>query len=441
MLRHRTAARLLPALLLLFARPAGAAEAGDEALPPPAAATHPVLTLDLAEALRLAHDRQPRIVAQRASLAAAEDGQRALASLRFPATLEHELPVRRHQAALGVTAATAALDRAEHEAIYAVTRTYFTVLYAREQEKLAGDVIDQLSAIHENAQQQVKAGAKDITNRDVQRTLVYLRLAQARRVQAAQGVKRALAALAEAIGLEPEACLDVPAGRLPSPGVRPCLGDVVAAALARRAEIVQTNIFAEVAALEVDAQATGHHLRMETFASGADIHAQPVPQGVHDDEYRPGANPPQMPDMLAGPRPSRMKTAQSYSARAAAVAEETRNLLALEARNAFYRWEEASQQASHAHEAADTGKNLADGLNKDYIADPTKKKLEDLVTARVLASQARSQYNEYLFRLILALADLQRVTAGAFCAGLAPAPATEPQPAKAKDSGEKPLFP
>jgi len=45
--------------------------------------------------------------------------------------------------------------------------------------------------------------------------------------------------------------------------------------------------------------------------------------------------------------------------------------------------------------------------------------VEDVVTAQVMASQARSQYNEFLYRQILTLADLERITAGGFCAGLA----------------------
>jgi hypothetical protein len=47
-----------------------------------------------------------------------------------------------------------------------------------------------------------------------------------------------------------------------------------------------------------------------------------------------------------------------------------------------------------------------------------KVKVEDVVTSRVLASQARSEYNEFLFKQIIALADLERATAGGFNAGL-----------------------
>jgi hypothetical protein len=51
-----------------------------------------------------------------------------------------------------------------------------------------------------------------------------------------------------------------------------------------------------------------------------------------------------------------------------------------------------------------------------------------VVNARVLASQARGQYNELRYRQIIALADLERATAGGFCARLAELAATQ-QPA------------
>jgi outer membrane protein TolC len=321
--------------------------------------------------------------------------------------------------------------------VYAVTRTYFTVLYAREQERVTRSVVERLSATHEAAQRALKAGARDVTDADVKRTLVYLRLAQTKQVQASEGVKRAVAALREAVALGPDVCFDVPAGRLPSPDVRPCRDDVVAWALARRGDLVQANVFAELTFLEVEAQGTGHHLRMETFAAGSDVHARQVPQEVRDDtEYRPGAVPPAMPTLLAGSRAERIKQAESLSARAAALVEETRNLIVLEAEDAFLRWEEASRQVPQAREAAEAGDSLADDLTKDFTAG-LKVRVDEVVNARVLASQARSQYNEFLYRQILALADLERVTAGGFCAGLAEAGAPRPQPPSGGGPGER----
>jgi outer membrane protein TolC len=99
------------------------------------------------------------------------------------------------------------------------------------------------------------------------------------------------------------------------------------------------------------------------------------------------------------------------------VTATTRNLIALEADDAFLRWEEASGEASAARQAADAGDKLANEQNKDFVAG-LKVKVEDVVNAQVLAAQARSQYNDFLYHQVLALADLERVTAGGFCAGL-----------------------
>lgn len=374
-------------------------------------------TLDLEACLALVRERQPRVAAQRASLASAEDSLRALDSLHVTALLVPELPIRRRQAALGVAAAVAAVDQAEHEAVYAVTRCYFTVVYAREQERVAQAIVGRLTATRDLAQKALDAGARDLSARDVQRASIYLHLARTKQIQASQGVQRALAALAEAVGLGCATDLDVSTGHLPSITIRPCQKEVVALALARRGELVRANLFAEVANLEAAAQATGVHKRLETFAAGADIHALIVPPGVHDPEYQPGAIAPEMPALLVGSRSARVKRAEALNQRALAVVETTRNLIALEAADAFLRWEEAARQTPEAEEAANTGDRSADALNQDF-ASGLKVKVEDVVAARVLASQARSQFNEYLYRQIVALIDIERITAGAFCAGL-----------------------
>lgn len=410
----------LPLLLLCLAlvrpgtaEPPGAVDSSWTVVPAPAR------MLGLEECIALALQQQPALAAQRASLAAAEDGCRALDDLRVPTCLARDLPIRRQQAALGVSAAAAALDQAERQTIYAVTRTYFTVLYAREQEAVAGSVVQRLATTNEVAGTMLQAGAAQVTSADLGRSTVYLELARTKQVEAARGVDRALAALREAIGLGPECRLQVPAGHLAEPTVRPSRQEVVAWAVARANALIQVRVLAEVSGLEVAAQATSLHLRMETFASGADIHAHPIPQEIQNHDYRPGAVPPEMPTILAGPRGDRVQRAQSFHARAAAVETKTRNLIALEAEDAYFRWEEASQQAVHAKKAAQAGDKLASELNKDFTGG-LKIKVEDVINAHVLASQAHAQYNEFLYREIVALADLERVTAGAFVAGLAP---------------------
>jgi outer membrane protein TolC len=399
---------------------------------PPAlpAAPVPAAPLDLAACLNMALERQPRIAAARASLAAAEDGKQALDNLLLAPLIDPEIPVRRKQACLGVTAAAAALEQAEHETVYAVTRTYYTALYAREQELVARSVVNRLTAINDTTRRAVEGGARNATLTDVNRTTVYLRLAQTQQYKAAQGVQRALIALREAIGLGPDCGIGVPEGRLPVLNAHPDRHDVVAQALARRGELVQAGIFSEETCLEVEAQATSLRKRVETFAAGADIHSRQIPQGEHNDDYRPGGITPEMPTLLAGCRHDRVRHARDLHARAESMVEGTRNLIALEAEDAFLRWEEASQEVAAARDAVTAGDQLADDLDKDFTAKANVR-VDEVVSARVLASQARSRYNEALYRQILALADIERATAGGVCAGLAELAGVKAQPAGA----------
>src|SRR5262249_11216526 len=157
--------------------------------PGPIAEGAPVaLTLD--DCLREAMARQPALAAHRASLAAAEENRIALATILIPAVIARELPTRRCQAALGVRAAAAGLAQAECETRNAVIRCYFTVQYARAQEQVALDVVDRLKAIHDTVKRMVDAGARDVTAAEMDRTSVYLDLAETRRIQAAKGSER-----------------------------------------------------------------------------------------------------------------------------------------------------------------------------------------------------------------------------------------------------------
>jgi outer membrane protein TolC len=383
-----------------------------EVLPGPTGST----VLSLEECQRLALAKQPKVNAHRASLAAAQNGKHALDKLRIPASLSGQIPCRRQQAELAIGAAAAGLDRAEREAVYAVTRTYLTVVFAREQERVAKSTVERLNAIKEAAQKALDAGVRDATAADVQRSLVYQRLAETKHIQATQGVERARIALREALGLGPECSVDIPPGNLPDVTTEPSRQAVVSAAVTRRGELLQATLAAQIAELEVGAQGTSIFQQMSTVAAGLDFHSTQVPTGSNGTEYQPGGLLPEMPTLLVGNKHERMKQARDCAARAATLVETARNLVALEAEDAFLRWQEASQQARKAREAADTGDKLADDLRKDLAAG-LKVKVEDVIGARVLAAQARGDYNEFHYRELVALADLERATAGGFAAG------------------------
>src|SRR5581483_7960894 len=99
-----------------------------------------------------------------------------------------------------VSIAAAALDQAERETIYSVTRLYFTVAFAREQLKVAESVVANIKATYDVAEGLVKGGSRDVTTDTLDKISVYLKIAQTKQVDAKEGVHRALAALREAMG-------------------------------------------------------------------------------------------------------------------------------------------------------------------------------------------------------------------------------------------------
>jgi outer membrane protein TolC len=375
------------------------------------------LTLD--ECLRIAVEQQPALAARRASLAAAQEGYRGAVELCLPAFLARDLPIRRQQALLGVTIADASLSQAEWETVYAVMRTYFGIVYARQQLRVVDDLVNSLRFYQEQVHSLVTKGEgpKEWSTSTEDKITIYLELAEVRRAEALRGIERANAALHEAMGVAPESPLRIAAQTLPAPQVTPNREEIVALALARRGEMVQVVTAAKVADLEVDAQGKTFLPRANTFAYGADIHAHPVPQGISNREYRPGATGLEMPPSLAGPRCSRVEHARDLSARAAAVVDKTRNLIVLEAEDLYYKWQEASRKVSQSRTAQESGSRLAKNTRADFRAGQNVK-IEDILTNEALAAQAAAAYNEALYQLVVALADLQRVTAGGFNAGL-----------------------
>lgn len=384
----------------------------------PAQAAEAAAPLTLAECLRIALEQQPALAAQRASLAAAEEGYRGALQVKVPVFLARDLPLRRKQACLGVTIAAAGLNQAEWQTLYAVTRTYFGIVYARLQLRVLDDLVNSLRFYEERVRDLVAKGEspKDWTTSTVDKITIYLQLAEGRRAEALRGIDRATAALREAIGLPPETPVRIAEETLPVPKVTPNRDEIVALALARRGEMAQVVTAASVAELEVEAQGKSCWPLASTFASAADIHAHPVPQGISNHEYRPGATGLEMPPNLGGPRASRVEHARDLSARAAAVVDKTRNLIALEAEDMYYKWEEASRRVPQSQAAEQAGSRLAKNTREDFRA-AQRVKIEDILTNEALAAQAAAAYNEALYNLVVAVADLQRVTAGGFDAG------------------------
>lgn len=407
-----TSGMILPAALGWMAPGwAGETEAPANSVLPAAAEEK---TLDLAACKGLALEKQPSLAAYRASLDAANGKASALENLGLAASLiSHDLPIRRQQAALGIEIAKARVTQTEYETLYAVTRNYLTYLYAHQQQELLDKALDNLKDLKDTVKQIVDDGLrKDVTTRDLDRINVLVLLAEGRREEAINGAERAQGALREAMGYGSEFSFKVAGKGLPFPKAEYQKKEILDLALARRAELVQANDAVEVFCLEIKAQGTSRHIRVNTFTSASDLHATPIPQGSQNGEYRPGAVGPEMPPTLVGNRSEREDQAGAYYRRAQAVAEKTKNLVMLEAEDGFLRWKEANRKATRLLDAAEKGEKLGRDLRDDFKQPGSKVRLDEVTTAGILATQLRVQANEALHELAMALSYLERVTAG-----------------------------
>ena len=343
----------------------------------------------LPELINLGLERQPALAAARASLAAAESGVRGLESLRFGAFLAKDLPIRKQQSCLGVTIAAAGLDQAEWETRYAVVRMYYSVIYAREQLKVVHRIKGKLEEALMQARKLVKAGDPDIkvTNLDVDVLALNLKLLKSKEVEAQIGIRKAIAGLREAIGVGLDYPLEVAADTLP-----PLVHDLnkeslIAMALANRGEMAQASAAQQVTDLEIAAQGKTRGPSARTFGSGADIHAKPIPQGVANGEYRPGAIGLEMPATLAGRKAERIEHAKDLNTRALAVVDKTNNLVALEVEATYLKWLEAAQKVQGLTEAPVIASQITDKIKKEF--DKGKVSGESILRTREWKSKSR----------------------------------------------------
>ncbi|MBM3994401.1 MAG: TolC family protein [Planctomycetes bacterium] len=415
--------------------------------------------MSLEACLNLGFQHQPLLDASRASLAAAQTGQRALEKMVFARFMAPELPIRKRQSCLGVTIAEAGLTQAEWDTRYSITRNFFTVQYIRSQKKVLDDVFGSLTKARARAKKLFDDGDVNIpiTQLDIDNLDINIALVKGKQGQVRNGELKAFAALREAMGLGHDYPLEIADVALP-PAVweeKKTTGfkeekddkgkvtktpvetityhryfqinkaDLITAALANRGEMIQARTASDIVGLEVDAQSRIIGPKGTTFANGGDIHAKQAPQGVFNNEYRPGGFSIEMPNMLAGNKRDRMQRASDLHQQSLAVVEKAHNLVSLDVEAQYLKWQEAAEEVvnlkgieKRAAALPGQAQNLA---GKNFTS-------QAVIQANIQAILVRTQLNEQVHTHALALAGLERATAGAF--RIYPIPAPAPPSAK-----------
>jgi hypothetical protein len=390
-----------------------------EIAPPPADPVPgtTVTRYTLPEALSIGLTKHPQIAALKSSMNAALMKHRGLDEVkRMVGILQPDIKYREEQSDLGLKAAMAEYEQAQFDVTFAVVRCYYTVVYAREQSRVARELVDQLEANLEQVRKIVedkKGGTKTITANTLSNLTVVLGEAKGRMILAESGADRARAALREAMGLEPGARVDAADEVLPevSRELKLNRDTIIAHAVTRRGEVKLAQMGADVTRLEAYAQWSRKFMMLgTTFANAADIHARPIPAASHDPEYKPGAIGPEMPDRLVGRPDTRTAIASIYADRANSAADQARSLVCLEAENAYFNWVAATRAIDEARrEAAKEGRALKERLREAAGGIQTK---EEVLTAEVSATLAIAELNKARYEQIIALSNLERITAG-----------------------------
>ncbi len=371
--------------------------------------------LTLVDCLNIGRTHQPSIQAARASLGTAQAAQRGLQAIRLGSRLSRELPVRKQQSAHGVAAAAANLEQVRHDVGASIARLYFSVIYAREQLKVAEEISDRLQAtvaVGEALLGQRGAPA-DLNSLSIERAKLFRSLAQSRVDEARRGLGRAKAALREAMGVGPDFEFDVPQEPLPKMLTGVEKDHIVGLAQCHRGEVSMAEHGLAISQLEMQAQAAMRRVKRPTAAAAGDVHARPVPTGSFGDDYKPGAIGLDFPTLFVGPREIRVQRAAEVAARSTAATEKARNLVTLEAEDTYYRWEETVQKIAKFTQAAKDAEELAKRASS-ALDSGVIQSYRDVLEILVLGAQIRANLNEALYNHAVALTELERVTGGAF---------------------------
>jgi outer membrane protein TolC len=413
--------------LILGVSSAGYGQEPAEA-PPAAVAPAQAPPLSLEDCLRIGRENQPSLKAAYASLVAAQYGQQGLNDIRFGSRFSRELPIRKQQSAFGVSAAAANLAQVQRDVDCSVARTYFSVLYARDQRKVAEQIVLRLKAAVANGETLLgKEGAPpDLNPLSITKAKALLSQVESRVAETTSGLQRATAGLREAMGVSQDFPINVAEGNLPEPLLGVNKRQIIDLAVSLRGEVGQAQSAVCITRLEVQAQEATWRVKRPTSAAGGDMHARPIPTGSFGDDYKPGAIGLDFPTLFVGPREDRVQRACQTSMRAEAALEKARNLVALEAEDAFLKWEEAitkiEKYKKSSSETEVAAKRAISALESGVIQS-----YRDVLEILALGAQTQAFLNEATYKHAVALTELERVTAGGFAAGAA-IPRPSPQP-------------
>jgi outer membrane protein TolC len=381
----------------------------------------PVKLLSLADCLAIAEANHPAIKMAEASLSQSIKGSESLEKLPgFANWVKPELPFRRQQSSRGIDAAAANVTKTKQEVTSDVCRMYYTFVYAKQQDVIVTEIVEQLLTYRKVVEDVLKQPVNPNDKLKISKLTLLLIIdalgrAKSKQIFAQAGKIQALAALKQAMGVDPVTFEGEPKDtELPIMAGTVTQEQIVEFAMTRRAELMMSAAAVDAFRLEVCAQDKNRFgLQVNTFASGTDLHANAIPHAIRNGEYKPGATAPELTSNLFGSRTDRVSRAIDFSRRQDAQYEQVVSLVKLEAVNAYLTWKRTSEQMAEAKIRFDAGKELAE-LTRQNTGNVTQ---VELLQNFVQSGLAQSDYLEAVYEHVKSMIALERITAGAVKAG------------------------
>ncbi len=377
--------------------------------------------ISLAEALELMNVNHPRIHAAEASLRGSEAGLRGIQNLPLFAKLSPDMKYRKQQSELGIEVSDAGLRQEIRDTSYGVARSYYLVVYSRQQRDLAEQVLDILGK--NIAAIELKLALKKTPEDEVKLQKLKLGLIEAKgkKSLAITGYERAKALLREEVGGRMKIGLietmekDFITYELVGLLTPDFIEEIVEKTVEKREEVIKSSKASQILALEVSAQRSARfNPKFRTFASGSDIHYIPIGVQGRGENFTPEAITVEMPASLVGKKPDRIARAQAFADRGAAVEESTKNLIRLEVRNGFQMLLETRTSFNELHKLEPEVRKIIADLHDN----PLKFLSSDNAELFERATKMLANYNQIKFITMDNLADLERITSGVFSVGL-----------------------
>lgn len=321
---------------------------------------------------------------------------------------------RNEQAKLGIEAADQDVAMTKDQVVFAVTRAYYGVLFARELGRIAEEARGQFQATESLARSLLKTGNEHITTADLRRATALRALAENQKVEARRSAEQALAGLRAAMGVRQGMPLEVAADRLVYAATELDRDALLVQALGRRPEMTKAELAVHAAELERKIAKAQFRPDVGAFARMSTIHDnRDYPNPTQPTQFGAGVEA-SLPLVAGGRRIAERHRADALYEAACAARDVVRNQIELEVVQAYLEWKEMAERLPLAKEAKDSAEAALEGL-RDELALGLEDKdyprhFDNRLSTRILLSQAEAAYYQQVFAYDLALAKVRLAT-------------------------------